>query len=130
MNYLFICRHNQARSQIAEAFFNHYYKGFGYQAKSAGVYVRLQGDTVPISVWEVMHEKGYELKNHRTCKLTEDLVSQSDKIIILCEKEICPPYLSGSLKAKFWDIKDPVYGGKEVLRRTRDNIEKMILELF
>ena len=126
MNYLFICKHNLARSAMAEAFFRHYYPK--HSAKSAGVKTISQGDTLPMDVWSALQEKGIDFKNHRTMQLSERLVDEADKIITLCEEDLCPQYLLNSKKNEFWPVRDPVNGYNSIIY-AREVIEQKIKEL-
>lgn len=58
---LFICVHNSARSQMAEAFLNQICGG-EFEAQSAG----LEPGTLNPSVVQVMMEEGIDISRHRT----------------------------------------------------------------
>lgn len=125
MSVLFVCRHNLARSPMAEYFYNELYGG---GAKSAGTRVIDQGDVVPLEVWEVMNEMGICLKNHRTLGLVSRLVDEAGRIYVLCGREDCPSYLLESRKVEFWDVADPIEG-KDSIRKARDEIREKILRV-
>ncbi len=126
MDYLFVCRHNRARSQMAEAIFKHYYPK--HTVRSAGVNVINLGDIVPYAIFAALNEKGIDCKHQRVQKLTPRLVEISDSIITLCKKEICPDYLINSAKNEFWEVADPVKGIDSMIK-ARDIIEEKILSL-
>ena len=58
---LFVCVHNSARSQMAEAFLNHL-AGDRFEAESAGLE---PGDLNPLAV-EVMREVGIDISGNQT----------------------------------------------------------------
>jgi len=112
---------------MAEAFSRKYYPD--YKSRSAGVNVGKQGDAVPFEVWEVMNDKGLDLKHHRRVKLNCGMVDSADKILVLCDKNECPDYLISSNKAEFWQVDDPV-GGYDSMIAARDNIEEQVKNMF
>ncbi len=133
MKILFICRSNVMRSQIAEALFNSI--GSKHIAKSAGVEVEekyLGKKLVETTkfVVPVMKEIGIDVSNNISKQLTEKMVSEADKIIIMAEKDKCPKYLFSSPKVVFWNIADPRHGGIEDQRKVLDEINKHIAEFI
>lgn len=89
---LFLCVHNSARSQMAEAFLNHL-AGDEFEAESAGME---PGVINPIVV-EVMKEIGYDLSNNQT-KSVADFFKQGrayNYVISVCDlanAERCPTF--------------------------------------
>ncbi|HWK05124.1 MAG TPA: arsenate reductase ArsC [Puia sp.] len=128
---LFVCIHNSARSQMAEAFLKKY-GGENFTAESAG----LEPGTMNSNVVSVMQEVGIDLTN----KLTQgvfDLFEQGrryDAVITVCDKEAAErcPIFPGNVKRIPWSFKDPSsFKGsrEEVLQHTRevrDEIEQKI----
>ncbi|HCL82948.1 MAG TPA: arsenate reductase ArsC [Chitinophagaceae bacterium] len=132
---LFVCIHNSARSQMAEAFLNEYGKGrFG--AESAGIE---PGKLNPVVV-QVMLEVGIDLSKKGT-KGVFDLFKQGksyDAVITVCDAasaERCPVF-PGKVKRLAWSFKDPSsFKGspEEVLNKTReirDEIKNAILDFI
>ena len=130
---LFICVHNSARSQIAEAFLNNLAKDM-FEAKSAGIE---PGRLNPIVV-EVMKEKGIDISLNKT-KNVELFINSKEKqdfVIIVCseaDSERCPIFPE-EVEVLQWSFDDPSkFEGsyKEKLEKTRllrDQIEVKIKE--
>ena len=112
---------------MAEAFSRKYYPK--HNSKSAGVNVMVQGDIVPIDVWNIMIEKGIDLKHHRSNMINPKMVDSADKIFVLCPEDECPNYLINADMVDYWKIDDPV-GGYDSMVAARDNIEKLVKNLF
>lgn len=129
---LFVCIHNSARSQMAEAFLNKYGNG-QFEAESAG----LEPGTMNPNVVAVMQEAGIDLSKKGTQGVF-DLFRKStcyNAVITVCDgasAERCPIF-PGAVKRIAWSFEDPsAFKGTpgEVLQRTReirDEIEKAVL---
>ncbi|HZK64386.1 MAG TPA: arsenate reductase ArsC [Puia sp.] len=129
---LFVCIHNSARSQMAEAFLNKYGNG-QFEAESAG----LEPGTMNPNVVAVMLEAGIDLSKKGTQGVF-DLFRKStfyNAVITVCDgasAERCPVF-PGAVKRIAWSFEDPsAFKGtpQEVLQRTRqirDEIEKAVL---
>jgi arsenate reductase (thioredoxin) len=128
---LFVCIHNSARSQMAEAFLNKYGKG-QYIAESAG----LEPGKMNPNVVKVMQEVGIDLSKKGTQGVF-DLFRKGERynaIVTVCDgasAERCPIF-PGKVKRIAWSFEDPsaLKGSpEEVLQHTRevrDEIEKEI----
>ena len=131
---LFVCVHNSARSQMAEAFLNDL-AGEEFEAESAGME---QGVINPLVI-EVMKEIGYDLSNNKT-KGVYDFFKQGKSyhyVISVCDEanaQRCPTF-PGLTKRISWSFEDPAsFSGtdEEKLEKTRlvrDNI-KVAVESF
>ncbi len=128
---LFVCIHNSARSQMAEAFLKKY-GGDLFEAESAG----LEPGTLNPNVVAVMQEVGIDLTGKPT-QAVFDLFQQGrlyNAVITVCDKEAAErcPLFPGNVKRIPWSFKDPSsFTGtrEEVLQRTRevrDEIEQQI----
>jgi arsenate reductase len=132
---LFVCIHNSARSQMAEAFLRKY-GGERFEVESAGLE---PGKLNPIVV-ESMKEKGIDISNHGTQSVF-DLFREGrvySAVITVCDEasaEACPIF-PGSAKRIAWSFADPaVFGGskEEIVKKTgevRDEIEKKVFEFI
>ena len=129
---LFICVHNSARSQMAEAFMRKYGRE-RFVAESAG----LEPGTINPLVVEVMHEEGIDLSGKGTNSVYDYYRDgrSYDYVITVCSKdaaERCPIFPGGG-KRLHWPFDDPskVKGTfKEKLvevRRIRNAIREQIL---
>ena len=128
---LFVCIHNSARSQMAEAFLNKYGQD-KYIAESAG----LEPGKMNPNVVKVMQEAGIELSKKGTQGVF-DLFQKGtryDAVITVCDEasaEKCPVF-PGAVKRLAWSFKDPssFKGSEEEIlehtRQVRDEIEKAV----
>ncbi len=128
---LFVCIHNSARSQMAEAFLN----ALGadrFEAESAGLE---KGTLNPLAV-EAMHEIGIDISKNQTKKVF-DFYKEGKlytHVITVCDEasaEQCPVF-PGIAKQLHWSFSDPsqFQGTKEEklqqVRVVRDEIRKKI----
>ena len=103
---LFICIHNSARSQMAEAWLNHYC-GDKFEAESAG----LSPGTLNPLVVKVMQEVGIDISQKKT-QAAADLVKAGKiyaYVITVCDEssaEQCPIFPSDA-KRLHWGFPDP-----------------------
>jgi arsenate reductase len=130
---LFICVHNSARSQMAEAFVNQLCSD-NLEAHSAGL---LPGNLNPVVV-EAMREIGFDISGNKT-KSVEDVLKSGQSFayaVTVCseaEAEACPIFPSATTQLH-WSFPDPskLAGSREEkLRRTgdvRDSISAKIEE--
>lgn len=130
---LFLCTHNSARSQMAEAFLRRY-GGDRFEAHSAG----LEPTAIHPLTYRVMQEIGIDLaqEGHRAKSLIEAYFVPKVHIaymITVCRRaeENCPIY-PGVGAREYWEIEDPVAceGSDEerlaCFRRVRDLIEARV----
>ena len=119
---LFVCIHNSARSQMAEAFLN-LLAGDRFEAESAG----LEPGTLNPFVVEVMKEIGIDISQKRTNGIF-DLIKTGKLlhyVITVCDEAgaaRCPVF-PGYAKRLHWSFKDPssLEGPREErLRKTRE----------
>ncbi len=132
---LFVCIHNSARSQMAEAFLKKYGQD-RFEAESAG----LEPGGMNPNVVTVMKEVGIDLSKKGTQGVF-DLYKKGiayDAVITVCDgasAEKCPVF-AGGRKRIAWSFEDPSsFKGsiESVLRHTReirDEIEKTVLNFI
>jgi arsenate reductase len=128
---LFICIHNSARSQMAEAFLNQMC-GEEFAAQSAG----LEPGTLNPIVVEAMREVGIDISQNKT-KAVFDFVKSSESfayVITVCDEasaERCPIF-PGVTTRLHWSFPDPsaATGSREEklaqTRVIRDAIKKQV----
>jgi len=105
-NILFVCIHNSARSQMAEAFVNQIC-GHQFEAHSAGLE---PGKLNPIVV-EAMREIGIDISGNRTKSVSEMLKSGKSfaYVITVCDEtsaERCPLFPGVTVRLH-WGFPDP-----------------------
>lgn len=106
MSVLFVCIHNSARSQMAEAFLNAF-GGDRYLAESAGI------EPGPLNhiVVEAMKEIGFDLSKNKTKSVYDSPIEGKayDYVITVCDEtsaERCPVF-PGKGKRLHWGFEDP-----------------------
>jgi arsenate reductase (thioredoxin) len=122
---LFICVHNSARSQMAEAFFNLYARGRA-MAISAGTQ---PSTAVNPMVVELMREAGIDLGAKKPRLLDYTMLEQADRVISMgCGVDAaCPARL---VPVEDWALVDPTGKTPREGRAIRDEIERRVLELL
>jgi arsenate reductase len=128
---LFVCIHNSARSQMAEAWLNEVC-GHAFEAHSAGLE---PGTLNPLAV-EVMAEAGLDISKKGTQSVDDVLRSQRTfaYVITVCDEtsaERCPIFPGGAQRLH-WSFPDPskAVGSHEAkldqVRHVRDAIRERI----
>lgn len=132
---LFVCIHNSARSQMAEAFLKQYGSSH-FVAESAG----LEAGKLNPDVIEVMQEAGIDIGKNRT-KSVFDLFARDNKydaVVTVCDAasaEKCPVF-PGKVKRLAWSFSDPsaFTGTHEAIlaqtRKVRDEIKDKVLQFI
>ena len=119
---LFVCMHNSARSQIAEAFLNKLCPGY-FLAESAGIEA---GKLNPLAV-EVMREVDIDISHKKPRTATDAVMSGRlfSIVITVCDAataERCPDFPGESQRLR-WNFPDPsTFQGTraEKLAKTRE----------
>ena len=121
---LFLCTHNSARSQMAEAWLQAL-DGGRYEAASAGT----EATRVHSLAVRAMAEVGVDLGGHASKTLDRFVGERWDWVITVCDaaNEACPVF-PGAAHRLHWSFEDPsrATGADEarlaVFRRVRDEI--------
>lgn len=103
---LFVCVHNSARSQMAEAWLT-YLAGDRYEAESAG----LEPGTLNPLVVEAMREVGIDISRHHTKEVSRFIQEgrRYDYVVTVCDEtaaERCPVFPGGTTRLH-WSFPDP-----------------------
>lgn len=113
---LFVCVHNAARSQMAEAFFNEMTGGV-HRGISAGS--EPAGAVNPDAV-EAMAELGIDISGAPPKRLTAEMVERADIVITMgCGESVCPVVPK---EIADWELEDPSGKPLEEVREIRDQI--------
>ena len=134
-NILFVCIHNSARSQMAEAFLKQCGNG-NFEAESAGIE---KGKLNPYVV-RAMHEVGIDISKNET-KDVFDLFRQGrlyQAVITVCDKEAAErcPLFPGMVNRIHWSFPDPSkFTGTEEeilaqVREVRDQIKEKVIQFI
>jgi arsenate reductase len=120
---LFLCVHNSGRSQMAEAFFNLMANG---RAKgiSAGT---LPASSVNPAVAEAMAELGIDLGCNQPRQVTQEIISQANRIISMGCGVTCPV---SAIATEDWGITDPTGKSLEEVRQIRDEVKNRVADLI
>ena len=130
---LFVCVHNSARSQMAEAWLKHLV-GDRFDVYSGGIE---PGELNPVVV-TAMTEVGIDISGNKTKSITELITAgyHFDYVITVCDDaqaEACPVF-PGSVQRVHWSIPDPhtVLGTTEekliFVRGIREEIRQRVFE--
>lgn len=128
---LFICTHNSARSQMAEAFLNKLY-GDRYEAYSAGIEPR----EINPYVVKAMAEIGIDISKQRSKSIKEFWGQRFDYVVTVCDdaRENCPFFPGKEIIHKGFEDPSKFKGSEreimEKVRRVRDKIKRWIEETF
>jgi arsenate reductase (thioredoxin) len=125
---LFVCWHNAARSQMAQAFFEQLADG-PHTAASAGTHAGT--DLNPIVV-EVMREVGLDLSDRKPRQLTPELVDEADVIVRILSPDPDEWPWPPSKSSLAWHIRvpaDPDTRDAGEIRALRDRIRKQVAQL-
>jgi arsenate reductase len=100
---LFVCTHNSARSQIAEALLGRY-GGADFEAHSAGT----EATRVNPYAVRVLAELGIDWSQARSKVIDEFLDQRFDYVITVCDRAraTCPVF-PGSVNSLHWGLDDP-----------------------
>ena len=131
MKILFVCIHNSARSQMAEAFFNQYTQS-GDKAESAGI----EPGKLNSYVVRAMSEKGIDISSNEV-KGAFNLYKEGRRyshVITVCDAEAAQrcPIFPGVRRIIMWNFPDPsTFTGSddeimEKVRAVRDMIEEKV----
>jgi arsenate reductase (thioredoxin) len=130
---LFVCVHNSARSQMAEAWLKHL-AGDRFDIYSAGIE---PGELNPLVV-DVMAEGGIDISGNKTKSVADVIAAghQFDYAITVCDDvqaEACPIF-PGATRRLHWSLPDPqaLTGTREekrvLIREIRDRIRQLVSE--
>ena len=141
---LFVCNANVVRSQMAQAFYNHFTKT--QNADSAGVnaekYPTAKIPTVadfdahlvaknldPLAVIDLMREKGIEVGASQRTQLTKDMLRNYDLVVNIANRNQTPDWLKGD-NVVWWKIEDPHAESRKLAELACDEIEKRVKKLI
>ncbi|MFU8793587.1 MAG: arsenate reductase ArsC [Acholeplasmataceae bacterium] len=132
---LFVCIHNSARSQMAEAFLNDLGEGL-FHAESAGI----EAGSLNPYVVKVMQEIDYDLSENETNSVFDFFKEGRvyTYVVKVCDEasvQRCPIFPS-ALREFNWSITDPsTFSGSEIeilsqTRKVRDQIKLKVLSFI
>jgi arsenate reductase len=128
---LFLCTHNSARSQMAEALLNTL-NGDKYEAYSAGI----MATRINPYVVKAMAEIGIDISKNRSKSIEEFRRKNFNYVVTVCDnaKEACPFFPGEKIIHKSFDDPSQVKGSEEEImkqtRRVRDEIKEWLKTTF
>jgi len=123
---LFLCRENAGRSQMAEAFLQHY-AGDKFDAQSVGD--QPAPEINPLAI-EAMAEQGIDLAFRRPRGMDQiaDGGRSFDLVVQMGCEQSCP--LTLAERVENWELEDPAGKPLEFMRTIRDEIERRVKALI
>lgn len=130
MKILFVCRQNIGRSQMAKELYNLHHTE---KADSAGTVVDHEEQTLeacgaPKTI-AVMKERGIDVSQNKRHQVTESMIGNYDKIIVMAEPEYTPAWLAISSKTERWDITDTKDTDVQATRLICDKLAQLVDKL-
>ena len=128
---LFLCTHNSARSQMAEALLTTL-NGDKYEAYSAGI----MATRINPYVVKAMAEIGIDISKNRSKSIEEFRGKNFNYVVTVCDsaKEACPFFPGEKIVHKSFDDPAQVKGSEEEImkqtRRVRDEIKEWLKTTF
>lgn len=127
---LFVCVHNAGRSQMAQALFNRLAqeRGLPFRAASAGTQ---PAEHVHPEVVQAMREVGIDLAHAQPQLLTDALVRQSRRVVVMgcaVDAQACPAILLKGVED--WGLPDPKGRPLPEVRALRDAIRQRVEALL
>jgi protein-tyrosine-phosphatase len=121
---LFVCVHNQGRSQMAAALLDAHAAG-RVRVRSAG---SAPADGVNPAVVEVMSEVGIDISRELPKKLLTEHVAASDVVVTMGCGDACPIF--PGKRYEDWALADPSGQGLAAVRKIRDDVDRRVRQLL
>jgi arsenate reductase len=121
---VFVCRHNEGRSQLAAALLDHHAKG-RVDVRSTGT--EPTGRLNPVAV-QSLGELGVTLSEPYPEPPSDELVRMAD-VVVNIGSAAASPDIPGA-RYLHWDLPDPAGKPLEEVRELRDELERRILSLL
>ncbi len=112
-----------------------YFKRFSDdQTDSAGTRVTVPGERIgdredAQPVLQSMNEDGIDMSDNTRTPLTEDMLDDYDKVIVMAEQDRTPEWLSSSPKFEYWEVTNVNGLPVDEVTRVRDIIKNKVREL-
>ena len=126
---MFVCAENAGRSQMAEAFFNHYAreKGINWQAESSGTFPSNKVNSLVVGV---MAEKGIDIKSAKPKQFVPETIDEYVQVVSFgcLVKSAFSKEIQEIIEE--WHLDDPKDQPIEKIRQIRDQLERKIVTLI
>ena len=124
MKVLFVCQSNVGRSQVAHGFFQSMSK---HESLTAGTEVAHR-NSIPY-----MKGHGIDISENLRDQLTQKMVVEVDRVIVMADRETWPDYLRSADNVTAWDMTDPVGRDAEfagqIFDEIKSRVEKLVAEI-
>src|SRR5258706_13097862 len=104
--------------------------GDAFSAAAAEDVREKYGGYPPQIVAEGAGELGLDISQHPITILTEEMLGRANRVIVLCDKALCPQWLRKHPHVLYLPVEDPYKKGealtKEKLRIVRDQIVNLV----
>lgn len=127
--YMFVCVHNAGRSQMAEAFVNHYAALHGLSVKGASAGT-VGGKQLNAMAVEAMAELGISMERQTPKLLTQEMIGPETSVITMgcgVDASACPAKF---LVSEDWGLDDPAGQDIEKVREIRNEIKKRVVGIL
>ena len=114
---------------MAEAYYNTLIHP--HKAISAGIDdVALKYDGHPTKeIVDIMLEEGIDISNQRIKQIRPSMTLEASKVVVLCSRELCPPFLLEHDEVTFIKVEDPYQLAEGRVRIIRNCIKEIVLTL-
>ena len=138
MKILFVCQSNVGRSQVAHGFFQSMSK---HESLTAGTEVEQIMAKYPAPTRMVkddprhrnsipyMKGHGIDISENLRDQLTQEMVVEVDRVIVMADRETWPDYLRSADNVTAWDMTDPVGRDAEFAGQIFDEIKSRVEKL-
>lgn len=127
---LFVCHANVGRSQMAEGFYNFFTRSdFAASAGIIDVRHKFAGQP-PAEAVTVMQERGINISQQQIKLLTPELCQQARKVVVLCDRALCPPYVLKLRRVIFRPVQESNQDVITSARLVRNQVEEIVFGLL
>ena len=76
-----------------------------------------------------MPEEGIDVSGQQIKQLRQDMLSESKKIVVLCNRDICPNFLLQREGVIYLQVEDPYKKDIDETRKVRETIKQIVTNL-
>lgn len=127
---LFICQANVGRSQMAEGFYNNFTSSTNGTSAGTNDYGKNYDFRPSPNIIQIMNEVGIDISRQLMKVVSQELIDQAEKIVVLCERERCPDIILTNQKTVYREVEDPFQQDLEIMRKIRDEIRELVKEFL
>ena len=127
---LFVCSGNVGRSQMAEAYYNHFTKSRNASSAGTDSETPKKYSALPHEIIMLMKEESVDVSKNKVKLINDEMIKNADKIMVMCEKNKCPEMIIGAEKTTFWEVTDPYKAKIDDMRKIRNIIKAKVLSLL